>query len=170
MQAFIEILKTITPHQWFLIGGLVAAVAGAMGITEYVKRRHLRIKAEKLWTGFVFINVTVWSFLLTTADAILANIGQITHISSLVPAVSPFVSVWGPRVSIAVLLIHTIATVVKKWWVARKENKPLFADSLPSISNPNLQPAMATVSTTVSGMRNSSQGTEASGNPQIIQL
>lgn len=156
-----ELINSITPHQWYLIGGLVASGVGAIGITEWVKRHHFKVKAEKLWTGFVFLNVTFWSFILTAVDALSSNLSQITHIGSLIPQVSPFVSHYAPTVTVVVLVLHTVASALFKWWTDRKQKKAFNIANLPDIT-----PAVEAVSTPIPAQ---SFGTEAAQR-NVIQL
>jgi hypothetical protein len=155
-----DLITSLTPQQWYLIGGLVAAGLGAIGITEWVKRHHFKVKAEKLWTGFVFINVTVWSFLLTAVDAISANIAQISHIGSLIPQVAPFVAHYAPMVTVIVVLLHTVVSVLYKWWVDRKNHVPISNVNMPDLS---ATVTAVTSTTTLSGNPSSSFGTASAG-------
>lgn len=161
-----DLINSLTPQQWYLIGGLVAAGLGAIGITGWVKKHHYNVKAEKLWTGFVFINVTVWSFLLTAIDAVTANLGQITHITSLIPQIAPFVSRYAPTVTVVALLSHTVASAFYKWWVDRKNHVPITNTNLENLT-PQVQAVTSPV--TVSGQPSSSFGTASAGVDVIAQ-
>lgn len=159
MNTLIEIINSFTPHQWFLFGGLVASIPGTYAIVEFVKARHYRKKAEELWSGFVVLNVLVWGSVLTFVDALITNFSQLSHIGSLIPAVTPWVSVWGPRVSATLLVIHIVATTLSKWWSDRKARKPIS-----NINMPDLAAIAATeASPTVSGNPSSSMGTASAG-------
>lgn len=159
MDTLLNFINSLTLHQWFLIGGLLASIPGTIAITEWVKRHHVKVKTEKLWSGFVVLNVTVWSFLLTTADAISANLGQVTHIGSLIPQIAPFVAQYAPTVSIAALTVHTVATALSKWWADRKAKKPIT-----NVNMPDLQAVAATeASPTFSQNPSPSFGTASAG-------
>lgn len=144
MDNLIHIISSFTPQQWFLFGGLLASIPGTFAITEWVKRHHFKKNAEKLWSGFVVLNVAFWGTALAFVDALGANLSQITHIGSLIPQIAPFASTWGPRISIATLVIHSAASVLVKWWSDRKAHKPLVNPNLP-----DLTPAVEAVLTPV---------------------
>ena len=167
METIFNVINFLTPQQGAVIGGVIAAMLGTWGITALVKIRHFKKKGEKLWTGWVAFNVGFWGTALTFIEAAVASFDQVTGVLGVIPAAAPYALHYGPIASMYLLLVHTVISAVAKWWQARRDGKPLFAESLPEISNPNLQPAMETVSTTVSGMRSSSQGTESNG---VIQL
>lgn len=151
-----ELLASITPHQWYIIGGLLACIPGVIGIVEWVKAHHFKVKAEKLWSGFIVLNVAFWSFILTAVDALSNNLSQITHFGSLIPQIAPFVATWGPRVSVTALLVHSVASVLIGWWKDRQAKKPITNVNLPDFA-PLVQ---ATTSTsTVTGQPSSSLGT-----------
>lgn len=160
-----ELINSITPYQWYLIGAGIVSIAGTIGLTAWIARRHLRIKGEKLWSGFIVLNVFFWGHLLVLADALSTNLGQITHIGTLLPQIAPFISTWGPRVSMIALLTHIIASAVYKWWIDRKNKKPITNPNLPDLT---AQVQAVTSQSTVSGQKSSSMGSTSAG--QTIQL
>lgn len=150
MNWILDVINFFSPHQWAVIGGFIAAALGTWGATALVKMRHLKKKGEKLWGGWVNLNVAVWGTLLTFVGAVLASLDQATGLLSVIPVAAPYAAKYGPSVSIFVLTAHTVITAVAKFWQARKAGEP--------ISNVNYQPQ--------------SFGTEAAGVPRenLIQL
>lgn len=160
MNTMLDFINSLTPQQWFLIGGLIATLPGTYAIVEFVKAHHFKKTAEELWSGFVVLNVLFWGNVLVFADAILNNAGQITHITSLVPSIIPFVSVWGPRITEALLVIHIVAMVLSKFWKDRQARKPIT-----NVNVPDLGPLVQAVTSngTPSGLPSSSMGSAAAG-------
>lgn len=158
MSWILDVINFLTPHQWFIIGGVIATMAGAWGITALVKIRHFKKKAEKLWQGWVNLNVAIWPAVLVFIGAALANLDQMTSLLSLIPLAAPYAAQYGPVASVGLLTTHTVVTAIAKFWQARKANKPLF-------ENPAYVPLAAP----------ESFGTEAAGRPapvteNLIQL
>ena len=69
-----DVINFFSPHQWAVIGGFVAAALGTWGATALIKLRHLKKKGEKLWAGWVNLNVAVWGTLLTFVGALGAKV------------------------------------------------------------------------------------------------
>lgn len=153
MDSVLNFINFFSPEQWAIIGATLAAALGAWGITALVKIRHLRKKGEKLWAGWVNLNVVVWPTLLTFIGAAVASLDQATSILSLIPLAAPYASEYGPKASIFLLTTHTIVSALSKFWADRKTNKPF--------ANPTYTPPVEAV--TMSGLPSSSMGTASVG-------
>jgi hypothetical protein len=156
MSWILDVINFFTPEQWAVIGGLIATATATWGITALVKIRHFKKEGEKLWQGWVNLNVAVWPVVLTFVGAALANLHQMTGLFSLIPIAAPYAAKYGPTVTVALLTTHTVVTAIAKFWQDRKVGTP--------ISNVNYTPPVLTQS--------SSMGVQSAGVPkeQLIQL
>lgn len=134
MSWILDVITFFTPAQWGIIGGVLATMLGTWGIVAVVKIRHLRKEGEKLWAGWVNLNVAVWPLVLSFVGAAVANIDQMTGLLSLIPIAAPYALEYGPRASVFLLTTHTVVTAVSKFWLDRKAEQP------EAISNPNYKP------------------------------
>lgn len=164
MSWILNVINFFSPEQWAWFGGAVAVAVGTWGITALVKIRHFRKQGEKLWQGYVNLNVAFWPVVLTFIGAALANLDQMTSLLSLIPIAAPYAAQYGPGISVTLLTTHTVVTAIAKFWMARKANRPLS-------EHPFLNPTY--VAPTLSGQPSSSMGTEATARPvqpELIQL
>lgn len=154
-----DFINSLTLHQYFLIGGLIATIPGTYAIVEAVKARHFKKTAEDLASRFVVLNVLFWGNLLVWVDAITNNLGQITHIGTLIPAISPFVATWAPIVTAVLLVLHIVAVTASGAFKDMQARKPITNVNMPDLASVAAREA----SPTVSGNPSSSFGTASAG-------
>lgn len=125
METILNVINFFTPEQWAVGGSVIATALGGWGIIALIKARHLRKKGEKLWAGWVNLNVAFWPLLLSFVGAALANLEQMTSVLSLIPVSSSYALNYGPKASIILVTVHTVATAVSKFWLSQRKDKPV---------------------------------------------
>jgi hypothetical protein len=127
MAYLVDWFNSITAAQWYVTGVIIGAILGTIGITAYVKRRHLKKYAEKLASEFIVLNVAFWGFVLNIAGFVIT---QGTTFSSLLPFIG---SHWA-QISGGAIAVHAVATALYKHFKAKKEQKTLdFINGLPAL-------------------------------------
>lgn len=116
-----QYLSNIPAHSWYVLGSLLAASGFVIGVTTLVQRHHLKKTAEHLKNQFVYLNLILWSAVGTLASFVLTN-GR-----DLAPFL-PFLGTHIGQVMAIATSAYTFAREAKKWFQARKTDKPSKPD------------------------------------------
>jgi hypothetical protein len=141
-------INGIPPHSWYVLGTVIAAIFATIGITEWTKRHHFKVKSQELASHFIALNLVVWSTVMTAASFILTN-------GSAWGTFLPFINEHMAQILAGATTVYTFSKATYNWFKAHK--------GITNVNTPDLATSAATeASPTISGL-SSSLGTQAAG-------
>lgn len=125
-------IANVPAEVWLGIGFTLASIATVPAVIAWRKRRHLKKYAEKMASGLIIFNVTMWSAILAAVEFVLLHGTTLTALGGFLP----FWVSNGAAIMAGAILLREVSQALRKWWTDRQERKRF---TLPDIDPASLE-------------------------------
>lgn len=120
-------LSTAPPKFWYSVGVTAATVPIVIGIIVFIQRHHLKKTAEDLKTHFVYLNLILWSTLMTVADWVITN-------GHSFATFLPYLNAHWTQIAFYSSATYTFSKAAYNFYKDQQSKKIPFAATLPELT------------------------------------